>query len=258
LFACCPALAQQADTTAADNGAKARALLDAMIKALGGERWLDLDNWHTDGRTAGFYQGKPTGDTLQFFNFSRAVTDAQGHRAVQERVELSRKRDVVELFRDGNAYELTFKGKDELPKEVVQDYYMRRAHSIDAIAHLWRNNPQTLYLYEGQSMVERHLADKITMISAGNLSTTLELDASSHLPLRLSFSVQNALYGDKDDIAEEYDDYHDVQGFPTAFTVSRYKNGDLVTQRFLTHASYGDAGDPLLYDLEHTERAKRK
>jgi len=107
-------------------------------------------------------------------------------------------------------------------------------------------------------MVERHLSDKITLISADNLTATLELDASTHLPLRLTFTVPNPLYGDKDEIAEEYDDYHTIQGFPTAFRITRYKNGDEVRQTYIVHASYGDAGDPLLYDLDHTEKSKRK
>jgi hypothetical protein len=252
--------AQQPVDPAADaNSKKAHQLLDQMVQALGGDRWLNLTSWHTEGQLAGFdYHGRPELATLPFWDFNRVITDAHGQPQLQERVELSKHRDDVELFLDNQAWELTFKGKVALPKEASADYFTRRAHSIFTIAHLWRTDPRTLFLSEGQSMVERRLADKITLISADNLTSTIELDASSHLPLRLTFTVQNTLYGDKDEIAEEYDDYHTIQDFPTPFRITRIKNGDPVRQTYVARASYGDAADPLLYDVDHTEKSKKK
>jgi hypothetical protein len=37
---------------------------------------------------------------------------------------------------------------------------------------------------------------------------------------------------------EEYDDYHDVDGLPTPFAISRFHNGDMTQQRFLFKADY--------------------
>ena len=56
-----PAGAQAQDQDGAANQKKARATLDAMIAALGGQRWLTLTSSMQQGRTSGFYQGKPTG-----------------------------------------------------------------------------------------------------------------------------------------------------------------------------------------------------
>jgi hypothetical protein len=252
------AWAQQADSTAEANSKKAHALLDAMVQAYGGARWLDLTSWHIDGQLAGFDHGRPEMATLSFWDFQHVVTDAQGHKQLQERVELGKHRDDVELFIDGRAWEVTYRGRTLLPKEPAQDYAARRAHSLFTMVQVWRNDPRTLFLSKGQSMVERRLADKITLISADNLSTTLELDAATHLPLRLSFDIANPLYGDLDHEAEEYDDYQTVQGFPTAYRITRYKNGEEVRETYVTHASYGDASDPNLYDLMRTEQAVHK
>jgi len=77
---------------------------------------------------------------------------------------------------------------------------------------------------------------------------TLELDAETHLPLRRTFQSRNAQFKDFDEDAEDYADYHTVQGIPTAMTVTRYKNGDMVSQRFITKVTYNEPLDPSIFD----------
>src|ERR1700685_2870899 len=96
-----PALAQDQDGAA--NQKKARATLEAMITALGGQRWLTLTSSMQQGRTSGFYQGKPTGMTAEFYEIQKFPDQA--------RVELGKKHDVVELVLPEQAWEVTHKGK---------------------------------------------------------------------------------------------------------------------------------------------------
>jgi hypothetical protein len=260
LLACAGFLHAQLLESAADaNSKKAHALLDQMIAAFGGEKWLALTSWRSDGQLAKFdTHGRPELTMQPYWDFTRVVTDLHGTPHLEERMELGKKRDDVEFFLQRHTWERTYKGKIELPNDIANDYFSRRDHSLFAITRLWLPEPKTLYLSEGQSMVERHLADKITIVSAGNLSTTLELDTATHLPLRLTFRVSNALYGDKDEITEEYDDYHPVQGIPTAYRITRYKNGDEVRETYVTHVAYGNAADPLLYCVEQTGKPGKK
>src|SRR5258707_11659624 len=83
-----PAGAQDQDGAA--NQKKARATLDAMVTALGGQRWLTLTSTMQQGRTSGFYQGKPTGATSQFYEIQKFPH--------QTRIQLGKKRDVLEII----------------------------------------------------------------------------------------------------------------------------------------------------------------
>ncbi len=58
------------------------------------------------------------------------------------------------------------------------------------------------------------------------------------MPLQRTWQWRDPLYKDKNTDAEEYDDYHLVDGLPTAYTITRFHNGDMSNQRFLTHAAY--------------------
>ena len=63
-----------------------------------------------------------------------------------------------------------------------------------------------------QSLVERHLADEVTLINPENDSITIEMDSQTHLPLRRSFKWRDPLYKDLNEEKEEYDDYHLLDG----------------------------------------------
>ncbi len=238
------------DPEAAANQKKARATLDAMVEALGGQRWLTLTSTMQQGRTSGFYLGKPTGMTSEFYEIQKFPD--------QTRVELGKKRDVVEIISGDHAWEITYKGKRELPKEQVQDLIRRRDHSIQVAMRVWLNDPGTVLIYNGQNLVERHLADQTTLINAENDSITIQSDAETHLPLRRTWQWRDPLYHDKNTDAEEYDDYHLVEGFPTAYTITRYHNDDMTNQRFLYHAAYNLALTPDMFNPDLTAAKIKK
>jgi hypothetical protein len=245
IFSLHPLRAQ--DPEAAANQKKARATLDAMVAALGGQRWLTLTSSMEQGRTSGFYQGKPTGMTAEFYEIQKFPD--------QSRIELGKKRDVVEIILPDQAWEVTYKGKRELPKDQLQEFIRRRDHSIRTAMKVWLNDPRTVLIYGGQNLVERHLADQTTLINAENDSITIQTDAETHLPLRRSYQWRDPLYKDKNTDAEEYDDYHTVDGLPTAFTLTRYHNDDMTNQRFLSRAAYDV---PLTPDMFNPDQAASK
>lgn len=221
------AFAQNAaeDAVAKANEQKARATLDAMIAALGGNAWLTLKDESFVGRTSSFYQGKPTGGISDYFDYRRFPE--------QERIELGKKRDVVEFFLKDTGWEVTYRGKKELPREQIDDFIRRRDHSVETAVRVWLKDPTTIVIFDRQSLVERHLADQVTLISSTNDSITIQTDAQTHLPLRRSFQWRDPLYKDKNEEAEEYDDYHLVSGIPTPYTITRFHNGDMTNQRYL-------------------------
>ncbi len=221
------------DAASAKNAAQARAALDAMVKALGGDAWMQMQNREYEGRTAAFYQGKPSGGTTEFWQF-HAWPD-------KDRTEYTKHRDVVQMVIGRVGWEVIFSGKKELPKEQVDDFLRRRDHSIEMVVKEWLKDPATMLIYEGQHLAERHLAEQVTLISAKNEAVTIDLDLQTHLPLRRTFEWRDPVYKDKNEDAEEYDNYRPVDGFPTPFNITRFRNGEMVNQLFLFKASYNQA-----------------
>jgi hypothetical protein len=221
---------QQANDDAAKNAQKARAALDAMVQALGGQAWLDMKNKMIEGHIAAFFQGNPDLGTTLTYEYHQWPD--------HDRIEVTKHRDVVELFIGREGWEVTYRGKKAMDKELLDDYLRRRDHSIEMVVKEWLKDPNTILLYEGTHMVERREAVQVTLISANNEAVTILMDVSTHLPLRREFQWRDPEYHDKNTDAEEYDDYHTIGGFPTPFTITRFKNGDVVRQYFVSKADY--------------------
>jgi len=223
--------AQQDDS--AKNAQQARAALDAMVKALGGDAWLNMQNRGYHGRSAGFYHGKPSGATVEYWEIHQWPD--------HDRAEFTKHRDVVQIYTGREGWEIIYSGKKPLPQEQVEDFLRRRDHSIETVVKQWLKDPNSILIYEGQHMAESHMADQVTVISAQNESVTIQLDVQTHLPLRRTFQWRDPIYKDKDEDAEEYDNYRPVDGFQTPYNITRFRNGDMVQQRFLFGASYNQS-----------------
>jgi hypothetical protein len=251
-----------APPTAADLGQtseqRGRALLDQMVAALGGPAWLNRTSMQLEGRTAAFFQGAPDPGVIEYHEIIRfpdpnakpPLPEAERVGFLTERgmIMPGKKIDVVQIWKEGHGYEVTFKGQTDLPKDQVEEHYRRLAHSLEEVVDTWIKAPGVMVLAEGTGMVGRRIADKVTVLTANNDAVTIELDATTHLPLRRTFQWRNQQFKDFDEDTEEYDDYHTIQGLPTAMTITRSKNGDMVSQRFLTKVTYNVPLTPALFD----------
>ena len=219
-------------------------LMDEMVTALGGDAWLNRKDMQFHGHIATFFQGRPNGMVVefdawqQFPDVNQPQAERIGFLTDKSMIFPGKKIDVVQIWTGGEGYEVTFKAKTTLPKDQVEDYFRRQAHSIEDVVRHWLKAPGVMVLYDGTSMVERRMADQVTILSANNDAVTIDLDARTHLPLRRTFQWRNATFKDHDEDVEEYDDYHTLQGLPTALTITRYHNGDMSNQRFLTSVQY--------------------
>ena len=224
-----------------------RVLLDEMVQAMGGKAWLDRRTITMTGRTAQFFRSQPTGVVTEYQAFRKlpttTTTEAERVEFITDKSMIlpGKKRDVVQVWTADNGYELTYKGKTTLPTEQVQDYLRRRNHSLEYVVERWLAAPGVEVVSEGSTMVNRHLADRISILSANNDAVTIDLDQTTHLPLSRTFEWRNEQFKDHDEDREDYDDWHPVDGIPTALTLTRYRNGDMISQRFLTKVEYNKA-----------------
>jgi hypothetical protein len=223
---------------------RGRKLLDQMLEALGGDAWLNRRNVQLRGHLARFFRGAPTGVVVDFTTIHQF---ASGDRPEAQRIGFitdksmilpGKKIDVVQIWAANTGHEVTYKGNITLPKDQIEDYYRRQDHSIEAIYRVWLKSPGVVVLDTGSTMVERRLTERVTILSDNNDAVTVDVDVATHLPRRRTFEWRNTTFKDLDEDAEEYDDYHTIQGLPTALTVTRYHNGDMTSQIFYLKAEY--------------------
>jgi hypothetical protein len=245
-----PGPSNPATDDAAKNALQARAVLNAMVKALGGDAWLHMTNLERVGHYAVFFHGTPDLGTTEFFEF-HAWPD-------HDRMEFTKHRDVVQFYIGRQGWEITYRGKKALPAEQVQDFLRRRDHSVETAVKVWMKEPKTILIYEGQNLAERHLADQVTLISPQNDAITIQVDAQTHLPLRRTFQWRDPTYQDKNTEAEEYDGYRTVDGFPTPYTITRFKNEEMTREIFVDKVTFNRELPPDFWDVDKVARHIKK
>jgi hypothetical protein len=237
-----PQAAASAPAISADqeNARQAKAVVDQAIQALGGETYLTIRDREQQGRGYSFHHGRPNGSGGVFWSFTEFPD--------KERVELTKERDIAELYVGNKGYELTYKGARPLDEKDLTDYLRRRRFSLDTILRTWVNDSGVVLLYEGAVIAAQHPAVQVTFINAQNESVTLAFDSDTHLPVRKSFSWRDPADRQKNLEEEVYENYRPVSGIMAPFNLTRYFNGDMTSQRFLNSVTINQGLDPAMFD----------
>src|SRR6478672_3561538 len=101
-----------------ENARKARAVLDRTIQALGGSAYLNIQDITQEGRTYSFYHGRPNSLGILFWRFYKFPD--------KDRIELTKKRDVIYVYNGDKGYEITYKGTRPGDAKDLTDYFRRR------------------------------------------------------------------------------------------------------------------------------------
>ncbi|WP_419804397.1 hypothetical protein [Terriglobus sp.] len=219
-----------------------RRVLEQMKAALGDQKRMQRQDYRMEGRTSTFFQNNPTGST-EYVLYHHPLAGS----TFEDRIELTKKRDIVQIWTPTEGYELTFKGRKDLPKEDREAYFRRQQYNLDALVTTWVNDRNALVVYSGRNLVARRQADTVTIINAQNESVTIDVETETHLPIRRTFKVRNPKYKDFDEDSEEYSDWHSESGTPVPYATTRYLNGDTVSQRFVTKIQF-EPVDPALFN----------
>jgi hypothetical protein len=223
-----------------ENARKAKALLDQAIQALGGQAYLNVRDKEFQGRGFSFYHGRPSGTGAVFWSFFEFPD--------KERVELTKERDIAQVYVGDKGFEITYKGAKPIEEKDLSPYLRRRRFSLDTLLRTWMNDSKVAFFYEGNAVAAEKPALQVTLINGMDEAVTVYVDADTHLPLKKTFTWRDPVDKQKNLEEEIYDNYRPVQGIMTPYSLTRYFNGDMASQRFLSGAAYNQGLDPAMFD----------
>jgi hypothetical protein len=223
-----------------ENARQARALLDQAIQALGGQAYLNMRDMEQEGRTFGFYHGRPSGTGALFWRFVEYPD--------KERLELTKQRDVAYIYAGDKGYEVTFKGPHAVEKKDLDDYLRRRRFSLETMLRVWINDPGVALFYDGTALAGNLAAKQVTLINSKDEAVKLLFDIDTHLPLKKSYFWRDPVDKERNTEEEIYDNYKPVQGVMTPYSFTRYYNGDMQSQRFINSVKFNQGLDPAMFD----------
>ena len=223
-----------------ENARQARDLLNQAIQALGGQAFLNIRDMQQQGRTFGFYHGRPSGTGALFWRFVQYPD--------KERLELTPQRDVAYVYNGDKGYEVTYKGPHAVEKKDLEDYLRRRRFSLETVLRTWVNDPTVALFYDGSALAGNLAAQQVTLINAKDEAVKLFFDLDTHLPLKKTYQWRDPVDKQRDVEEEIYDNYKPVQGVMTPYSFTRYYNGDMQSQRFINSVQFNQGFDPAMFD----------
>src|SRR5580704_15469776 len=239
-----PASTAQSIPVDQENAGKAKALLDQMVDALGGNAYLNIEDVSQEGRTYSFHLGESEGTGVLFWRFYKFPD--------RDRIELTKKRDVAYVYRGDQGFEITYKGVRADDPKSVADFVRRRKYSLEWVLRKWLHEPGMALFYDGPAVAAERDTQEVTLVSTHNESVDLYFDTSSHLPVKKSFSWRDPTDKEKNIEEEVYDNYKPVEGVMTPFSVTRFYNGDMASQRFLNSIRYNTGLNDSLFNVSVT------
>ena len=232
-----------------ENARKAKTVIDQGIQALGGNAYLNWKEQTQEGRAYSFHHGEANSLGTIFWRF-RKYPD-------KERVELTKKRDIIEIFNGDKGYEITYKGiRDMDPKDELTPYQRRHHYALDIVLREWLSQPGIAFFYEGQTVAAQKETDQVTIMNAKNEAVTLNFDINTHLPVRKSFSWRDPTDQQRNIEEEIFDNYRLIQGIMTPFDITRTFNGEMAAQSFLTSAAYNQGVTDGMFDPRASEKRR--
>ena len=253
------------------NQQQARALLDKMIEAMGGQAYMNIQDVKTEVRYGSFYHGNVSSTTIYHrywqwpdkdrieFNVRRNISVyfwqwpfAGGATAripayVKDKPEKSNA-SLIFIHNGDQGYERTYRGTKTEDPEQLRRYLLSRNYSLSAVLRRWLNEPGVALFYDGPTIAENRPAEKVTVMNARDEAVTLLIAQDTHLPIKKVYTVRNPVYRDHDQEVEIYDNWKVVQGVTTPYNMLMTHNGEMVSQQYVLSVSYNNQLDSSLFD----------
>ena len=212
------------------NAQKGKQIVQRAVAALGGDAYLKMYDLKQTGRGFGFFANEPTGVGLPFTRYWQAPD-----------------KDLSTYFKNAEwrilhigdkGYETTFRGTREVDPQENADYNRRRRYSLETILREWAQDPKTQYFYEGTTLIGAKMAHQVSLLNKDNLSATLFIDTETFLPVQKQYQWRDEQYKYQLEEKDLYDEYRSVQGIMTPFKLTRLKQGEIISQRFIKTVEY--------------------
>jgi hypothetical protein len=222
--------AQDADQLMPDaSAAKAKAILQQAIDALGGAAYVNLHNSDCSGRFAQFQHSGEIGGYIQVREY-REMPD-------KIRVEYDPKALIIDLYAGDKGWTLDRSGVSEIPAADMADYQEQLKMQMGNVLRNRMNETGLFFRYGGADVVDLKEADWVEIGDQGR-TLRIAIGRSDHLPIRTVLTLRDPKTGEKTERSTYYTTYHLIDGIQTPFRESRFLNGRQVYQMFLDSCSY--------------------
>ncbi|MBV8842899.1 MAG: hypothetical protein JO307_08820 [Bryobacterales bacterium] len=219
-----------------DSSAKAKKIIDDAVTALGGDKFLNMEDRIESGRAYSFYRENLSGLSIATI-YTRYLTVADGKTGeelgVRERQAFGKNEDSgYVLFREDGGWEVTFRGAREVAKDRLDRYRDTTFRNIFYILRIRLREPGLSFDYKGFDVVENQPVEIVNIVDSQNREVTVYFHQTTKLPVRQVFYWRDPQTKDRNEEVTRFARYQETSGIQWPHQITRERNGERIYQIF--------------------------
>lgn len=231
---------------------RARRVVQEALDALGGDKYLAMNDRVEHGRAYSFYRERLSGlsvATIYTRYLVRPQPPVAGFFGMRMRQALGKKQDIAVIFReDGKGWEVTYRGAKPIPEAEVRRFQDGQMRNVLYILRMRLGEEGLILESQGRDVVDNQPVEIVDFTDAENRVTRVFFQESTRLPVRQS-SVRGTGAGRFEEVTL-FSKYRDVGGgVQWPFTLKRERDRETVFEMFLDSASINQDLDDSLFTL---------
>jgi hypothetical protein len=214
---------------------RGKQIVDETIQALGGEKFLKMEDRIESGRAYSFYNGQISGLSIAkiYTRYITVAKDKTGQELGQrEREVFGKDQDSSVLFSEQGGWEITWRGAKELPKDRVERYHDTTLRNIFYIFRQRLHEPGMTFESRGADVLDNQPVEVVDITDNDNRTVTLYVHQSTKLPARQVYSHYNTEQKQRDQEVTLFSRYRDVGGVQWPHQIRRERNGEKIYEIF--------------------------
>ncbi|MEP7352127.1 MAG: hypothetical protein ABI824_02745 [Acidobacteriota bacterium] len=228
-----PPARSSSSAAALDLQVRGRQIVDDAIQALGGDKFLTVQNRVESGRAYSFFNDSVSGLSVAKFYTRYVPADKPGEQlAQQERQGLGKDEFYYNILREEGGWEVTFRGPKRIEKDQVGRHHESTLHNIFYILRNRLHEPGLIFESKGGEIVDNMPVNMVDVIDAQNRVVTVAFHQSTKLPVQQTWLWRDVKTRERNEEVTRFSRYRDVAGTQWPFQMHRERNGSKIYEMF--------------------------
>lgn len=207
--------------------------VDDALAALGGDRYLAMQDRVEAGRAYSFYREELAGlsrATIYTRYLTRPMKPDPDFVGLRERQSFGKDEDRgAVLFADGKGWEITFRGARPIAADRIERFKDGTQRNIFYVLRQRLGEPGLIFESQGSEVFENQPVEIVDIIDSENRTVTVYFHGSTKLPLRQVYYRRDPQTKERVEETTAFSKYRDVGGgIQWPFTIQRFRDREKI------------------------------
>jgi hypothetical protein len=217
------------------NADRGKRVVDAAVAALGGSRFLHMQDRVESGRAYSFYNNRLSGLSIAKI-YTRYLTHPEppvpAFFGLRERQTFGKKEDSAVILTEKEGYNVNFHGAFPIPDDQYNRFRESTLRNIFYILRQRLGEPGLTIESRGSDVIDNQPVEVVDITDNDNRVVTVFFQLSTKLPVRQVTVRRDPQTNDPIEEVTLYTKYRNLGGVTWPYTIQRERNGEKIYEIF--------------------------